>query len=173
MKKQILFAVFSFFFGYVAFAQDGFHKIGVGAEIGLPVGDFSEAYNMGFGATGKIYYGLNENANITGTLGYIHFGLDGGSDVNGHLGMIPIMFGYNHDFDGFYVEPQVGLVAINSKVNMSNTGFGNFGGSSSSTEVSLSIGGGYNMEDWDFGVRYQIVNNANFLGLRVAYNFPL
>ncbi|MCM4167548.1 hypothetical protein KCTC52924_00953 [Arenibacter antarcticus] len=173
MKKQILFTTFSLFFAFVAFAQDGFHKIGVGAEVGLPMGDFGDAYNMGFGATGKIYYGLNENANITGTLGYLRFGIDGDSNISGHMGMIPIMFGYHHDFDGFYVEPQVGVVALNSKVDMSNTGFGSFGGSYSSTEVSLSLGGGYTMGDWDFGLRYQIVNNANFLGVRVAYNFSI
>jgi len=173
MKKQILVATFSFFFACVAFAQEGFHQIGVGADIGLPIGDFGEAYNIGYGVTGKIYYGLNEDANITGTLGYLRFGIDGDSNISGHMGMIPIMFGYNHDFDGFYVEPQVGLVALNSKIDMSGSGFESFGGNYSSTEVSLSLGGGYNTGDWDFGLRYQIVNNANFLGARVAYNFSI
>ncbi|MDX1326869.1 MAG: outer membrane beta-barrel protein [Arenibacter sp.] len=168
MRKNILMTTFALFVAVGTMAQDGFHKIGVGAEIGLPMGDFGEAYNSGFGATGKVYYGLNENANITGTLGYIRFGLDGGSDVSGHMGMVPIMFGYHHDFDGLYIEPQVGLVALSSKIDMSG-----FGGSSSATEVSLSLGGGYSTGEWDFGLRYQIVSNANFLRARIAYNFSI
>ncbi|MDX1326139.1 MAG: hypothetical protein R3299_00445 [Arenibacter sp.] len=171
MKKRLLTTAFSLLVAIVGFAQDGFHKIGVGAEIGLPMGNFSNGYNVGIGATGKIYYGLNDDANITGTLGYIRFGLDAGPDASGHLGMIPIMFGYHHSFDGWYVEPQVGLVSLNSK--FSNTGFGAGAWNYSSTEVSLSLGGGYSMGDWDFGLRYHIVSNANFLGARVAYKFEL
>lgn len=42
-----------FVFGLVAMAQDDFHKISVGAELALPMGDFSNISSVGFGATGK------------------------------------------------------------------------------------------------------------------------
>ena len=173
MKKQVLFTAFSFLFAVSVMAQDGFHTIGVGAEIALPIGNFSDAYNIGFGVTGKVFYGLNENADITGTLGYLHFGMEEAQSINGHISMIPIMFGYRHDFGGFYAEPQLGLVALRSKVDSIDFGFGSFGGSHSDTKFSLSLGGGYAMGDWDFGLRYQLVDNFNFLGLRVGYNFSI
>ena len=173
MKKQLLFSVLSFFLAISMYAQNGFHKIGVGAEVALPMGNFGDAYNIGFGVTGKVYYALNEEADITGTLGYLHFGLDtGSSDITGNISMIPIMFGYRHNFNGFYAEPQVGFVALSSKVKMSGM-FSGFNGTTSSTEVSLSLGGGYAMDEWDFGLRYQIVNEANFVAARVAYNFSI
>src|SRR5690606_28591574 len=127
MKKQVLFTVFSFLFAASVMAQDGFHTIGVGAVVALPMGDFSDAYNIGFGATGKVFYGLNDNADITGTLGYLRFGMEETQYVNGHVSMIPIMFGYRHDFGGFYAEPQLGVVAVSSKVDSVDFGFGGFG----------------------------------------------
>jgi len=173
MKKQVLFTAFSFLFAVSVMAQDGFHAIGVGAEVALPIGNFSDGYNIGFGVTGKVFYGLNDNADITGTLGYLHFGLEETQYMSGHISMIPIMFGYRHSFDGFYVEPQLGLVALSSKIDNVDFGFGSFGGTYSATKFSLSIGGGYAMGDWDFGLRYQLVDNFNFLGLRVGYNFSI
>ncbi|HUH47022.1 MAG TPA: hypothetical protein VLZ54_07730 [Arenibacter sp.] len=172
MKKQILFTAFSFFFAVSVMAQEGFHAIGVGAEVALPMGNFGDISNVGFGVTGKVFYGLNDNADITGTLGYLHFGLDDTNYVSGNISMVPIMFGYRHNFGGFYAEPQLGLVALRSKLD-TNYGFGLYGGSYSETKFSLSIGGGYAMGDWDFGLRYQLVDNFNFLGLRVGYNFSI
>src|SRR5690606_25333250 len=123
-----------FLFAVSVMAQDGFHTIGVGAEIALPIGDFSDAYNIGFGVTGKVFYGLNDNADITGTLGYLHFGMEEVQSISGHISMIPIMFGYRHDFGGFYAEPQLGLVALRSKVDSVDFGFGSFGGTYSETK---------------------------------------
>lgn len=156
--------------------QKGFHSIGAGAEVALPMGDFGEAYGIGFGATGKAFYGITEQGDITGTLGYIHFGMKNKSEsMSGSVGMIPIMFGYHHDFGGLYGEPQIGLMVVRSKVDMGDIGVGvsGFSGSASSTKVSFGLGGGYLFGDWDLGARFQIVDNLNFLGIRIGYNFSL
>jgi hypothetical protein len=91
--------------------------------------------------------------------------------------MIPIMFGYRHDFGGLYGEPQIGLMMVKSKVKMDFGGlgdiFGDIGGSASTTKISFGLGGGYVFGDWDLGARFQIVDNANFLGVRIGYNFSL
>jgi len=165
-----------FMFGVVAMAQEGFHKISAGAELALPVGDFSNAFSVGFGATGKAFYGLTSESSITGTLGYIHFPMKSEPGISGHVGMIPLQFGYYHDFGGFYIEPQLGLTFLNSKVEMKGMddffGF-DFSGTSSETKFGLGLGGGYSFGDWDIGVRYQIIQHANFLGARVAYSFDI
>lgn len=154
----------------------GFHTISAGAEVALPIGDFGEIYSIGFGATGKAFYGITDQGDITGTLGYIHFGMKNKSEfMSGSMGMVPIMFGYHHDFGGLYGEPQIGLMVVKSKVEMGDMGFGVSGlsGSASSTKVSFGLGGGYMFGDWDLGARFQIVDNLNFLGIRIGYNFSL
>lgn len=158
-------------------AQDkGFHTINAGVELGLPIGNFGNAYGIGFGATGKALYGITEQGDLTGTLGYIHFGMKNtGASMTGSMGMIPIMFGYRHDFGGIYGEPQLGLMIVKSKINFDGMGGGmaGFGGSASSSKVSVGLGGGYMFGDWDLGARFQIVDNLNFIGIRVGYNFAL
>lgn len=174
MKKIIITLVSLFAFAGV-YAQEGFHKIGVGAEVALPMGDFSEGFSTGFGATGKVFYGISDDADITGTIGYLHFGMKGNEYVSGHVGMIPLQFGYRHNFGGFYAEPQIGLMFISSKADIKGMGgmFGDLSSTSSETKFSLGIGGGYEFGNWDFGLRYQIVEKANFLALRAGYNFSL
>lgn len=96
--------------------------------------------------------------------------------MSGYVGMIPLQFGYYHDFGGFYIEPQLGLVFLSTKVEskMGDDMFGiNFSATSSETKFSLGLGGGYSFGDWDIGLRYQILEHANFLGLRVAYSFDI
>lgn len=166
------------FIGTATFAQTGFHKVGAGAEVALPMGDFGQAYGIGFGITGKVFYGINEKSDITGTLGYLHFGMKNDSDMmSGSMGMIPVMFGYRYDFGGLYGEPQIGLMAMRSKVKFNDSGLGgmfsDLSGTSSTNKVSFGLGGGYAFGDWDLGARFQIVDNLNFIGVRVGYNFSL
>lgn len=163
--------------GIFSYAQNGFHTIGVGAEVGLPTGDFGKVYNIGIGATAKAFYGITENGDITGTLGYIRFGLDDDTGImSGSMGMIPIMFGYRHNFEGLYAEPQLGLMMLTSNVTYKDDmglGLGALSGSASETKFSLGLGGGYQFGNWDLGARFQIIDSMNFLGVRVGYNFSL
>jgi hypothetical protein len=176
--KKIAYVLVLALVSSVSYAQQGFHKVGVGAEVALPLGDFGEGFGIGFGGTGKAFYGISEQADITGTLGYLHFGMKDESEfMSGSMSMIPIMFGYRHDFGGLYGEPQIGLMMVKSKVKMDFGGlgdiFGDIGGSASTTKISFGLGGGYVFGDWDLGARFQIVDNANFLGVRIGYNFSL
>ncbi|MBL1407844.1 hypothetical protein [Sphingobacterium faecale] len=178
--KRLFYAFTLTLFCSMAFAQQGFHSVGVGIEGALPLGNFGEAYGIGYGATGKAFYGITEKGDITGTLGYIRFGMkESSAMVSGSMGMIPIMFGYRHDFGGLYGEPQLGLTMVKSRIKMDLGDFGDlFGGigangSGSTTKVSFGLGGGYAMGKLDFGARFQIVDSFNFLGLRIGYNFSL
>ncbi len=174
IRTRVGFLVLGLALGFFSNAQEGFHKVGVGAEVAMPMGDFGDGFSAGFGATGKVFYGISDNADITGTLGYLHFGMKETQYLSGHISMIPLQFGYRHKFDGFYAEPQLGLMFLSSKVSFKGMG-GILGdsGSTSDTKLSLGIGGGYEFGDWDFSLRYQIVEKTNFLGLRVGYNFSL
>src|SRR5690606_14370610 len=97
--KKIYYILALAFISTAGYAQQGFHKVGAGAELGLPLGDFGEAYSIGFGATAKGFYGITAQGDITGTLGYLHFGIKESNEyMSGSMGMIPIMIGYRHDF---------------------------------------------------------------------------
>lgn len=174
MKKIIASLVVLFVFA-AANAQEGFHKIGVGAEVALPMGNFGDGFSTGFGATGKVFYGISEDGDITGTIGYLHFGMKSSDFVSGHVGMILLQFGYRHNFSGFYAEPQLGFMFLSSKAELKGMGgfFGDASGTASETKFSLGIGGGYEFGNWDLGLRYQIVDQANFVALRAGYNFSL
>ena len=160
-----------FMFGSIAYAQEGFHKMNVGVDLALPVGDLSNISSIGFGVSGKAYYGLNQEMNITGSLGYLNFPYKE-SDLSGGLSMIPVMFGFDYDFGGFYIEPKLGLVFTSMKISYSFMGYSS-SETHSSTELGIGLGGGYRIDNLDFGLHFNIVDNLNYLGLRAAYNFDL
>lgn len=172
MRKIIMrntwFILVFFMFGAITYAQEGFHKISVGAELALPLGDFGDLSSIGFGASGKVYYGLNQEMNITGSLGYLNFPYKE-SDISGGVSMIPLMFGFDYDFgNGFYVEPKLGLMFTKVKVT-----FMGHSGTVSDTKFGLGLGGGYRFNEWDFSLHYNIVDHLNFLGIRAAYSFDI
>lgn len=170
MKKQLSLLVLLITFFFAAQAQEGDIKIGVGADVGLPIGNWSNGYGVGIGVTGKGYYGLKDVSDITFTTGFIRFGGKDSNDFSTTL--IPFLAGYRHKFDNLYVEPQLGLTTVSTKVNL-----GTFGSvSGSSTNLGYGVGGGYMMDNWDFGVRFQGVSSGgsiSFLAFRVGYNFSL
>jgi len=157
-----------FMFGSIAYAQEGFHKMNVGVDLALPMGDLSNMSSIGFGVSGKAYYGLDQEMNITGSLGYLHFSA---KDGFASISMIPLMFGFDYDFGGFYVEPKLGLVFASYKVDWGGFGLGSY--TASSTEFGIGLGGGYRIDNLDFGAHFNIVNNLNYFGLRAAYSFDI
>src|SRR5690554_4511688 len=172
MKKQLTLLVLLTAFIFSAQAQQGEIKIGVGADLGLPIGNWSNGYGVGLGVSGKGYYGLNDAADITFTTGFMRFGGKDNNDFSTTL--IPFLGGYKHKFESLYVEPQLGLTTVSSKVNLGALGMGNI--SSSSTNLGYGIGGGYMMDNWDFGARFQGVSSGgsiSFFAIRVGYNFSL
>lgn len=153
--------------GSFAYAQEGFHKVNLGADLALPIGDFGDISSIGFGVSGKVYYGLSNEMNITGSLGYLNFPYKE-SEISGGVSMIPLMFGFDYDFGGFYVEPRLGLMFTSAKVK-----FMGISSTASDTKFGLGLGGGYRYDVWDFSLHYNIVDDFNFLGIRVAYSFDI
>lgn len=159
-----------------SYAQKGFNTIGANVEFGVPIGDFGQAYGVGFGASGKVFYGISEAGSATGSLGFMRFGIKEDSQfMSGSMSMIPFQVGYRHLFGSLYGEPQLGLMVLRSKVSFDDMGLGLSGlsGTSSTTKVTLGLGGGYLMNSWDLGAKFQIVDNLNFFGLSVGYHFSL
>lgn len=177
MKKILTTALILYATLAVNAQQEGFHKISIGAEGALPIGDFGEGNNIGFGASGKVHYGITQQADITGMVGYLHFGMKNDTEyISARTGILPVLFGYRHRFDTFYVEPQVGFAHVLSKVTVKDDlgmGLSEWGGSASATKFSAAAGGGLEFGSWDLGARFQLIDNLNFLSIRLAYSLSL
>ncbi|MBS1981492.1 MAG: hypothetical protein JST74_10015 [Bacteroidetes bacterium] len=152
-----------------SFAQAG--KFSAGAELGLPMGNFGDAANVGIGASARYEAPIQDKLNWIANLGYLHFGAKGSnSTVSASYGMIPIQGGVKYYFDksysGFYAGANLGFTIVSASVSS-----GVYSGSSSSTYFSFAPGAGYHLSNLDFGASFQIVSNANYFNIRVAYVF--
>lgn len=173
MRKVIL-VLASVFALSAANAQTGKNQLSIGAEVNLPMGDFGDAFNTGFGGSLKYLHGVGSAGQVTLTTGYSTFKMKGSTDDESvKASIIPILVGYRHNFSGVYVEPQLGYGIYGYKEK--------FGGESSSDSqgaFTWAIGAGYAMEQGlDLGVRYQSASKdgstTSLIGFRVAYNFSL
>src|SRR5699024_5401748 len=173
MRKTIILSVALLFACFSAFAQKGNNQISIGLDGGFPMGDFGKSSNLGIGGTVKGMYGIGTAGQVELTLGYISFGMkESSSTASASTGIIPIMVGYRHHFNGLYVEPQLGLSMLKTKVDvMGHTA------SSSTSAFGWALGAGYLFNDFDVSLRYQSAskngNSLGFLGLRLGYNFSL
>ena len=177
MKKIILTVVFALsilLYGHAQ--QQGDIAVNVGADLGMPIGDFGDGFGFGYGATVKGLYNVSDHGQVGVNLGYMTFGAKntGGSGVSASMGVIPVFALYRHYMDNLYVEPQIGLSANKFKVK----GVSGIGGAvASSSSLGYAIGIGYLISAIDISARYQGFSQSGsgsgFIGLRIAYNFAI
>jgi hypothetical protein len=157
-------------------AQSGHNQIGIGADVAIPTGDFGDAYKTGFGGSVKGLFGIGSAGQITLTTGYTSFKAKGStSDIDVKASIIPILAGYRHNFNGFYVEPEIGYGIYGSKVSGMGSGYD---GSSSDGAFTWAAGIGYAMaQGLDLGARYQSASKdgstTSLIGFSVRWNFTL
>ena len=174
MKKAVLLLLVLLFFATSANAQQG--KMYVGGQVGisLPMGDFGDGANLGFGFLGNFYYGINQNIDLTGSVGYISWGTDadGASFSN-----VPIVVGGRYYFQRSNFTPYaVAELGINNRSFTLDSGFfGDF--SATSTDFGLGIGGGFlyslgNM-DLDVNAKINIISDTNNLTVFGGLRFPI
>lgn len=157
-------------------------RANAGLEIALPIGDFADLASFGFGFSGGGELPVGDNLGITGTLGYTILSVNG--DLDGfikNISMIPVQFGAKYYFSeqqsGAYGHAQVGLHSVSIKSESVSLGiFGNIGGETTSeTDLSYAIGGGYFInENIDLGLRFNGIaadESLSYIGFRGAFNF--
>jgi hypothetical protein len=154
-------------------AQSGTTHIGVGADLGVPTGDFGDGFKTGFGGYAKGLFGIGEAGQVTFTTGYSAFKAKGSTDdMKVTWNIIPLLAGYRHNFSGFYAEPQVGYSINSAKVK-----FEGESASDSEGAFAWAIGFGYVVNKVDFGARYQSAHkdggSISLVGIHVGYNFSL
>jgi outer membrane protein W len=156
--------------------------IGGGLELALPMGDFGDAANMGFGFTLAGQYGFRPNIDFMAQLGYIMWsGKDAFEDYD--WSAIPIQFGAKYFFapsgNRFYVGGLAGFHMFKVKADYNHPVFGHVEVSDSEAEFGLAPMGGYEMAVGqnmvlDLSARYQFVSDdLSYFGARVGLLYKL
>ncbi|PST81848.1 hypothetical protein C7T94_17865 [Pedobacter yulinensis] len=171
MKKLFLLTALAGLLSFGASAQTtAGNKLGVGLEFGLPVGDWSDGMNIGFGGSGIMHIPIS-SSKLYGTInaGFINFK---SKEVNGFTydyGAIPLKAGIKYYFvPNFYGAAELGAA------------IGTNDGASTAFAYSPGIGVDFPVSDKtsiDLGARYEAwsansVTNG-FVGIRAAFNFGL
>ena len=169
----------------VSHAQNG--RFSVGAEVGLPIGNFADATSLGVGGTLRYEYPVNDNLALMLTAGYLTFSgkTVGGFDL-GSWGMIPAQVGAKYYFtemmNGLYGAIHLGIHSLSYKTPkftyidpFTGTSVTLGGETFTSTDFSYAPEIGYHLANIDIGARYQMISTTgsttSYLGVRVAYVF--
>ena len=145
-------------------------KIGAGAMIGLPMGDYSDVASLAYGIDLMGEYAVAPSFGITLSIGYLDFAkksaykdMEDELGMKFKLGMIPVLAGAKYYFsDQIYGSAQIGM---------------SFGTESGSESVfTFAPGVGYKISDnFDLLLKYQTASkdgvNMSFLGLRAGLSF--
>ena len=96
----------------------------------------------------------------------------------GTSSIIPLNGGIKYYFStangGFYGSAEIGinfLSAYTYTYNSGNNGSGYNISKNADARFGLIPGIGYRIDNWDFSGKFNLVSDANYLGLRVAYVF--
>jgi opacity protein-like surface antigen len=155
-------------------------SLGAGLVVSLPMGDFGDAANTGFGGTAAFEMGFTPQLVGVANIGYISWG----TEVDGYSWTaVPVMLGVKYYFTpgmGFYGLGQVGLTFFSIETPSINIpGFGTIGGGSASeSEFSLAVGAGYEMPlssnvMLDLTGAFNLISDLNHITLRAGVKFGI
>lgn len=176
MKKIMLVAMM--LVAMLSFAQEKKFGLDAAGEFAMPMGDFGDTAGMGFGATLKGYYPINEQIDATLRLGYLtfmqHEDLDGLDDAT--WSQIPILVGGRYKMpNNFYGLFELGMTKIAFKMEIDMGILGTIEYEYDEMDLTYAVGAGYMMDQFDFSVFYNSVmaedDALNHLGIRVGYKF--
>jgi hypothetical protein len=175
MKKTFFVVLAGILFSSTSFAQKGDITFGGGGDLGFPTGEFGNYFKAGFGVYGKTMLGVGKAGHVTFTSGYSGFKLKTGlSDQSTTVNIVPFLFGYRHNFNSFFVEPQVGYSVMGLKVMSEEEGAMTEGAGL----ITWAASAGYVFNNHvEVSARYQSGSkngsSVSVFGLRLGYNFSL
>lgn len=112
---------------------------GLQAGVAIPMGDFGDAFDMGFGGTGTFAYHINPMFDVTASVGYLTWS----GKVDGYsFSSVPVLVGARYYFgqDKFhpYVSGELGMHFTTSEVEFLGSSF-----SSSDSFFGFGAGAGF------------------------------
>ncbi|HQO10690.1 MAG TPA: outer membrane beta-barrel protein [Clostridiales bacterium] len=176
MKKLLVVAMM--LVAMMSFAQDKKFGLDVAGEFAMPMGDAADVAGMGFGATVKGYYPINEQMDVTGKTGYLYFLIHEDKDDDGfdsfNYYQIPFMVGGRYKVTPeFYGMVELGMTMIGWTIDPEVPARGLE--SDSEMDFTFGLGAGYIMNQFDFSAYYNSIqtdgDSFDHFGLRVGYKF--
>ena len=175
MRKMYMVLLATILITVSSFGQKGKNYLGVGGDLSLPTSDFGTYFKTGMGGYVKAILGVGKSGAVTFTTGYSSFKEAGDwTDFIGTQAVVPLLIGYRHNFNSFFVEPQIGYGIYPYKETSQENGFSSETGSA----FTWAAGIGYVFNNKiEVSARYQTGGsqgvNVGMFGLRVGYNFSL
>ncbi len=177
--KRIDLALVTFVFASGLFAQGS--QLSVGADVAIPLREFNnQSVRLGRGPAVGFEIPVGEKFGITLQAAYDFLVINNSSNGRGVRSdiLIPVQAGLKYYFQGqqkgFYAHAQLGIHNTMTRYDdpMFNSNF---------VDPTWAMGLGYQLEQFDFGVRYNNLLGWNFkgghpvgyLGVRVAFLFNL
>ena len=145
MKQLLSVLLFAVLFTGFINAQ-GKMAVGVQGGIALPMGDFGDGFDMGFGGIGTFAYHVNPMLDVTGSAGYLTWGAKVGDAT---FSSIPVLAGVRYYFGQGkfhpYVAGELGLYFSTVDVPaVVIPGLGTFGGGTESgSDFGFGAGAGF------------------------------
>ena len=182
MKKQLLIAL-ALVASLTGFSQ---FRFGPAVEIAVPMGDFADAYSLGYGVSARGEYGVGDNLGVGLQLGYIM--LSPSEDLKDFVkssSMMPIQlmgkYYFSEQQNGAYAGIFLGI--HNSSVTTEDIDLGILGKiegtTESSSNLSYGLGAGYLVNGKiDVNLRYNMIapdsdiedaEASSYLGISAAF----
>lgn len=142
--------------------------------IALPMGDFGEIANTGFGFGAGLHVPHNLDWSFRGEISYIYFTTEDmpGFDISASQIPITALAQYSLKDSKFYFLGGLTLAFSKASVDYEIEGFEGGSDSSTSTDFGLNLGAGYVVSPKvDLGARFNLISDANSFSLHVAYKF--
>ncbi len=175
MKRICVLTIASFLISTAGISQKGNNTIGGGGDLCFPTGQFGDFFKTGFGVYGKTMLGIGKAGQMTFTSGYSSFKLSEnlpGATVT--FSLIPLLVGYRHNFNGVFIEPQLGYSIVGAKTISEEEG--SMTDADGFFTAAANIGYVFNRQV-EVSLRYQAGgkngSDVHLLGLRLGYNFSL
>ena len=184
MKIGSVVFLFCFLCSVSAFAQstsNGMWNVGVGAEVGVPMGDFNNYSSVGFGEMGTVGYMVDQDLTVTGKIGFLSFsGKDQTITILGHsttvsagsVSVIPILVGGRY----FFMPPADMRIYGSADIGIYNIGNGGGSKFGFAPAVGAQFKAGDNMKvdvHADYTYISTDVTSTTWLGIGVGLVFDL
>lgn len=172
--KIIISILFVLLFSFGSVNAQNKMAVGAGIVVSLPMGDFGDAANTGFGGTAAFELGFMPQLIGVGQIGYIVYGTES-DQVD--FSTVPVLVGVKYYFMpavGFYGIGQIGLNFFSTTVETPSIfGFGGGSVSASSSEFTFALGAGYEVPvspgfSLDFSGTINLISNFNNIQLRAG-----
>ncbi|HCY76827.1 MAG TPA: hypothetical protein DHV28_12975 [Ignavibacteriales bacterium] len=143
---------------------------GLQAGVAIPLGDFGDGYDLGFGGQGTFAYHINPMFDVTGSVGYLTWS---GKADGVTFSSVPVLVGVRYYFgqDQFhpYISGELGMHFTSSKVEFLGNSY-----TSSDSFFGFGVGAGFLYKlgpnlDLDVNAKFNSISSegsaSNYVGI--------